>query len=122
TPDDNGEGRSWQALADTRRRRVDPRAARFGRHDVRRRLEDDFAGHDAKAYTSPTAIAVASPPPMHRVAMPRFLPSLRSAPISVTTIRAPDAPIGWPSAHAPPCTLTVSGESPSSSIAAMGTT
>ena len=33
---------------------------------------------------------------------------LRNAPSSVTTIRAPDAPIGWPSAHAPPCTLTLS--------------
>lgn len=49
-----------------------------------------------------SASAVASPPPMHRLAIPRLLPVLRSAPISVTTSRAPDAPIGWPSAQAPP--------------------
>src|SRR6185369_7136957 len=55
-------------------------------------------------YRSSIAIAVASPPPMQRLATPRFFPCLRSAPSSVTTIRAPDAPIGWPSAQAPPWT------------------
>src|ERR1043165_452043 len=67
-------------------------------------------------------IAVASPPPMHRLATPRLPPRFRSAPISVTRIRAPEAPIGWPSAHAPPCTFTLSCGSPCSFIAAMATT
>ena len=43
---------------------------------------------------SSIAIAVASPPPMHRLATPRFSPRVSSAPISVATMRAPDAPIG----------------------------
>ncbi len=51
------------------------------------------------------AIAVASPPPMHSKAPPVVPPVARSAPSSVTRIRAPDAPIGWPKAQAPPCTL-----------------
>src|SRR5690606_2695402 len=51
---------------------------------------------------SSMASAVASPPPMQRLATPRLRPYLRSAPISVTTMRAPEAPIGCPSAHAPP--------------------
>ena len=38
---------------------------------------------------------------MHSEAMPRFLPCLRSAPSSVTTMRAPLAPMGWPRAQAP---------------------
>ena len=33
-------------------------------------------------------------------------------------MRAPLAPIGWPSAHAPPCTLTISCGSLNSVIAA----
>ena len=43
---------------------------------------------------------------MHSEATPRRPPVFRSAPISVTTMRAPEAPIGWPSAQAPPWTLT----------------
>src|SRR5688500_4253152 len=71
---------------------------------------------------SSIAMAVASPPPMHRLAMPRLPPCLRSAPISVTRMRAPEAPIGWPSAQAPPCTLTLSCGRPCSFIAAIVTT
>ena len=41
-----------------------------------------------------TAIAVASPPPMHKAATPRFSPRCFSAPNKVTTMRAPDAPMG----------------------------
>ena len=37
-------------------------------------------------------------------------------------MRAPEAPIGWPSATAPPCTLTFFGSSPSSWLLAMATT
>ena len=47
---------------------------------------------------------------------------MRSAPISVTRMRAPEAPIGWPSAQAPPFTLTLSCGSFISCIAAMVTT
>ena len=49
-----------------------------------------------------TAIAIPIPPPMHRLAMPRlkFLSSMRCS--SVTSTRAPLAPIGCPSAIAPP--------------------
>src|SRR3546814_4181139 len=48
-----------------------------------------------------TAIAVASPPPMHREATPRLAPRAFRAFKRVTTRRAPLAPIGWPRAHAP---------------------
>ena len=58
---------------------------------------------------------------MHSAATPRFSPRLRSAPSSVTTMRAPTAPIGWPSAQAPPCTLTISCGSLNSAIAAIVT-
>src|SRR5262249_38855173 len=71
---------------------------------------------------SSSAMAVASPPPMHRLATPRLKPFLRSAPISVTRLRAPAPPIGWPRAHAPPCTFTFSCGRPCSCIAAMVTT
>src|SRR5688500_3264033 len=71
---------------------------------------------------SSNASAVASPPPMHRLATPRFRPYLRSAPINVTTMRAPEAPIGWPSAQAPPCTLTLSCGRACSCMAAIVTT
>src|ERR1700722_17130017 len=40
------------------------------------------------------AIAVASPPPMQSDATPRFAPRARNAAISVTRMRAPEAPIG----------------------------
>ena len=62
----------------------------------------------SRAYTISIAIAVASPPPMHSAATPRLPPVFFSAPSSVTTMRAPEAPIGWPSAQAPPWTLTLS--------------
>src|SRR5258708_3410157 len=75
-----------------------------------------------KCKPSSPAIAVAWPPPMHRLATPRFMPYLRSAPMSVTRLRAPEAPIGWPSAQAPPCTFTLSCGRPGSFIAAIATT
>ena len=52
---------------------------------------------------------------------PCFRPRLRSAPSSVTTMRAPLAPIGWPSAQAPPWMLTISCASLNSVIAAIVT-
>src|SRR5208282_5368785 len=68
------------------------------------------------------AMAVASPPPMHRLAIPRCLPRAFSAYSSVVRMRAPVAPIGCPSAQAPPLTFTFAGSSPSSLIAAIATT
>ena len=57
--------------------------------------------------TISTAIAVASPPPMQmRGDAARQSRRCRNAETSVTRIRAPEAPIGWPIAQAPPFTLT----------------
>src|SRR5262249_36176520 len=88
----------------------------------------DARAHRARAQdaerlhqTSSTPSATASPPPMHSVAMPRFLPRSLSAGSSVPSTRAPEQPIGWPSDTAPPCTFTVSGSSPCSFAAAMVT-
>src|SRR5450759_1316617 len=84
---------------------------------------DDAHGADPEhAQQSSIAIAVASPPPMHRLAMPRLPRVLRKAPISVTRMRAPEAPMGWPRAQAPPWMLTFSCGRPCSFIAAMATT
>ncbi len=68
----------------------------------------DKAGRDqcAAAHTNSTAIAVASPPPMQRLAIPRRLPRALSACSKVVMMRAPVAPIGCPSAQAPPLTFT----------------
>ena len=90
--------------------------ARRSRGEVARRCRGSSAvpGQDhgpssrLPVQTNSIAIAVASPPPMHSAATPRLPPVLRSAPISVTRMRAPEAPIGWPSAQAPPWTLTLS--------------
>ncbi len=51
-------------------------------------------GRGAVPYTRSTAIAVASPPPMHSVATPRLTSRAAISASSVTMIRAPDAPIG----------------------------
>jgi hypothetical protein len=59
---------------------------------------------------------------MHRVATPLRLPVFFSAPISVARMRAPLAPIGCPSAQAPPWMLTRAWDSWCSFIAAMVTT
>lgn len=53
-------------------------------------------------YNNSIAIAVASPPPIHKDATPRFLRCCFNAWINVTRIRAPEAPMGWPNAQAPP--------------------
>src|SRR5579859_704436 len=51
------------------------------------------------------------PPPPHSAAAPTVRPRRLSSEASVSTRRAPDAPIGWPSATAPPLTLTRSSSS-----------
>src|SRR5438270_7314355 len=72
----------------------------------------DKPGHDTDEFLlalgdyRSTHMAMPMPPPMQSVARPflalRFCISYNS----VTSTRAPDAPIGWPSAIAPPLTLT----------------
>src|SRR5258708_12556574 len=47
------------------------------------------------------------PPPMHNEARPRFASRFCISCSSVTRMRQPEAPIGWPSAMAPPFTLTL---------------
>ena len=49
-----------------------------------------------------THIAIPMPPPIQSEATPLFFPSLCMEWSSVTSIRHPDAPIGWPKAMAPP--------------------
>ena len=68
-----------------------------------------------------TAIAVASPPPIQRLATPRFLPYFLRAEIRVTSILDPEAPTGCPRAHAPPWILTFYTGSSRSFIADIGT-
>src|SRR6185312_1377984 len=72
-------------------------------------------------HTSSTAIAVASPPPMQSAATPRLRLRRLSAWISVTRMRAPEAPMGWPSAQAPPFTFTFAWSRPRSRIAIIAT-
>src|SRR5262245_40295616 len=102
-----------------------------GEQKVHTRCRDQHQRSDEKqaevlraehgAYIISSASAVASPPPMHNDATPRLPPVLRSAPSSVTTIRAPEAPMGWPSAQAPPWMLTLSCGRRCSCIAAIVT-
>ena len=54
------------------------------------------------------------PPPPQSAAAPRPPPRRRSSWARCSTIRAPDMPIGWPIAIAPPLTLTLSGPTPRS--------
>src|SRR6516165_8797652 len=58
------------------------------------------------------------PPPMHSVARPFFESRFCISCRSVTSTRAPDAPIGWPSAIAPPLTLTFEVSQPRSLLTA----
>ena len=67
-------------------------------------------------------MAAASPPPMQMAAQPYRLSWRSKAFKSVVRIRAPEAPMGWPSATAPPWTLIFSWEIPSSFMAANTTT
>ncbi len=57
-------------------------------------------------YGLSTHIAMPIPPPIHNAATPLLACLFLRAYNSVTNIRAPDAPIGWPKAIAPPLTLT----------------
>jgi hypothetical protein len=59
-------------------------------------------------------MATPMPPPMQSVAIPLWRPTRCSSYSSVMSTRAPDAPIGWPMAMAPPLTLTFAMSHPSS--------
>src|SRR4029450_13957777 len=76
--------------------------------------------HARSIYTSRSS-ASPCPPPEQMAASPRPPPLRRSPEIIVPRIRSPDAPIGWPSATAPPFTFTFSG-SASSILAELSTT
>ena len=58
------------------------------------------------------------PPPMHSVARPFLESRFCISCSSVTSTRAPDAPIGWPIAIAPPLTLTFDVSQPRSLLTA----
>ena len=64
-----------------------------------------------RAHGRSTSIAPPSPPPMQIVAMPRRPPVRFSTFSTCSTMRAPDAPTGWPSAIAPPSTLSFASSS-----------
>src|SRR6201995_4677962 len=63
-------------------------------------------------------IAMPMTPPMHNVARPFLASRFCISCSSVTSTRAPDAPIGWPIAIAPPLTLTLPVSQPRSLLTA----
>src|SRR5512134_551367 len=94
-----------QARAD---RRADAAHAARDEGDARQRRLRRRALHPLqhRAHRS-TASATPMPPPMHSDASPFFASRFCISCSSVTRIRQPEAPIGWPSAMAPPLTLTL---------------
>src|SRR6266705_74191 len=63
-----------------------------------------FARHDD--YSASTSIAPPRPPPMQIEATPRLPFACLRTCSRCSTMRAPEAPTGWPSAMAPPSTLS----------------
>jgi alanine racemase len=63
-------------------------------------------------------MATPMPPPMHSVARPFFASRRPISNSSVFRMRAPEAPIGWPMAMAPPFTLTIRRSQPMSLLTA----
>jgi hypothetical protein len=55
-----------------------------------------------KLYLRSRIMAMPWPPEMHKAARPRACPFSRISYAVVSTMRAPDIPIGWPRAMAPP--------------------
>src|SRR6266540_275197 len=102
-------------------RHHDAGAVRDIRDRLVRRRDDLVHGSLLTRYRS-TMTATASPPPMHSDASPRRFPRSFIAWSSVTRIRAPDAPMGWPSTTAPPRTFTLFPSSPRSRLFAIETT
>ena len=68
-----------------------------------------FASSVEACQSRSTHMAMPMPPPMHSVARPFLASRLCISCSRVTRTRAPEAPIGWPSAIAPPLTLTFVG-------------
>src|SRR4029079_15257125 len=70
------------------------------------------------AHAGSTSISIASPwaAPEQIAASTIPPPRRRNWCTSVPTRRAPEAPIGWPKATAPPCTLNLSASAPSRSM------
>ena|SRR5437867_4379077 len=67
------------------------------------RMRDDrVERRPCDVYTASTAMAIPIPPPIQSDAIPYRRFCARSACTSVVRMRAPLAPIGWPSAIAPP--------------------
>src|SRR5436190_6925946 len=89
-------------------------------------VEAGRAGHersveveeDARRHWGGTRRITASPcpPPEQIAAQPSPPPRRRNSWTRTPRMRAPDAPIGWPSATAPPLTLTLSSSMPRSLI------
>src|SRR6266850_2158246 len=96
-----------QRKGDERARGGGPEAGADLRHS-------NHEGHETLNYGRSTASATPLPPPRHSVAIPRFRFLCLSAYSSVVSTRAPLAPIGWPSATAPPLTFTLLPSTPSS--------
>nr|AFK41731.1 unknown [Medicago truncatula] len=65
-------------------------------------------------HRSSTTRADAPPPPLQTPPTPYFPFFCFSTPKSVTRIRAPLQPRGWPNDTAPPCTFTFAESSPRS--------
>src|SRR5207253_552183 len=76
---------------------------------------DPLAAQDEERCFAHTSISTASPwpPPEQMAARPRPPPLRRSSYTIVPRMRPPEAPIGCPSATAPPFTFVFSGSAPS---------
>src|SRR5690606_9462843 len=86
-------------------------AHRTGTHD-----RDGIDASRGAAHGDSHSVAMPWPTPMHIDARPRLAPRRFISWSSVTTIRAPEQPTGWPSAIAPPLTLTMEESSSSCSM------
>src|SRR5205085_4964368 len=76
-------------------------------------VEEGCGGAACQPPFTSTSTASPWPPPEQIAAQPRPPPRRLSSCTSAPRIRAPLAPIGWPSAMAPPFTLTLSSSTPS---------
>src|SRR4029077_15344026 len=79
------------------------------------RPQRDAGPREDERQTS-TRIASPWPPPEQIAASPSPPPFRRSSCTIVPRMRPPDAPMGWPSATAPPFTFTRSSSAPSSCV------
>src|SRR5205823_3094182 len=80
-------------------------SCRFRRRSYERHTAALNRAHEKRVSHRSTAKATPMPPPMHNDARPFFALRRPISWRSETNTRQPDAPIGWPSAIAPPLTL-----------------